>query len=103
MIRSGADVNDKDKVSTLPIPISDILPSHYSNYYVIYLIFYEQSVILDLVIYIMNGDVLVRDMILPSVLQIHHTVSFTHLLMFLILHVFSRVGKRLLTPQRQMT
>ena len=101
MISYGADANNKDKVSSLPIPIYAVSPSHYSNYYAIY---YEQSVILYLVIYIMNGDVFVRDMILPSVLPyLQYIIYFTHLLMFIILHVFSRVGKRQLTPQRLMT
>ena len=33
LIRHGADANSKDNVSTPPIPISDISPSHYNNYY----------------------------------------------------------------------
>ena len=41
LIRHGADVNSKNEVSTPPFPISDISPSHYNNYYIIYLIFYE--------------------------------------------------------------
>ena len=39
LIRHGADVDIKDKVSTSPIPISDIPPSHYNYGYIIYLIF----------------------------------------------------------------
>ena len=41
LISHGADVNSKGDVSTPPIPISDISPSHYNNYYIIYLIIYE--------------------------------------------------------------
>ena len=41
LISHGADVNSKDNVSSPSIPISDISPSHYNNYYIIYLIFYE--------------------------------------------------------------
>ena len=41
LISHGADVNSGDDVSTPPIPISGISPSHNNNYYVIYLIFYE--------------------------------------------------------------
>ena len=36
LIRHRANVNKcKDKVSTSPIPISDISPSHYNNYYIL--------------------------------------------------------------------
>ena len=41
LIRHGADLNSKDYVSIPSIPISDISPSHYNNYYIIYLIFYD--------------------------------------------------------------
>ena len=41
LISHGANVNIKDDVSTPPIPISDISPSHYNNYFIIYLIFYK--------------------------------------------------------------
>ena len=41
LIRHGADVNSKDEVSTPLIPISDISPSHYNNYYIICQIPYE--------------------------------------------------------------
>ena len=41
LIRHGADVNSKDNVSSPLIPISDISQSHYNNYFIIYLIFYE--------------------------------------------------------------
>ena len=41
LIRYGVDVNIKDKVSTPPIPISNISPSHYNNYYIICLIFHD--------------------------------------------------------------
>ena len=57
LIRHGVDVNSKDNVSSTPIPVSEISPSHYNNYYIIYLIFYEQSLIRKLVVYIMNVDV----------------------------------------------
>ena len=36
LIRHGANVNSKDYVSTPPIPISDVSPSHYNYYYIIY-------------------------------------------------------------------
>ena len=59
LISHGADVNSGDDISTPPIPISGVSPSHNNNYYVIYLIFYEQSMISHLVIYIMNIDDLI--------------------------------------------
>ena len=53
MIRSGADVNVKANVSTPPIPISDI--SYHNIYYIIYLIFYDLSIVWYLVIYVQCG------------------------------------------------